>query len=96
MKHLRPSCNHCVYWMVDLTVDRPTVGHCHRYPPGIYINPQTGTVVQKFPLTDHLHWCGEWSDDDAPFSEAAKRLAILAATSPPNKSPAKTSSAKKD
>ena len=77
---VRPTCSHCVYWVSDHAANPPTVGHCHRYPPGVYINPQTGTIVQKFPSTDHHHWCGEWSDDDAGLVEAAKRSVIDAAT----------------
>ena len=65
-----------MYWTEDHTAATPTVGHCHRYPPGVYINPQTGTVVQKFPSVDRHHWCGEWSDDDVLLVAAAKRTAI--------------------
>jgi hypothetical protein len=75
MRHLRPLCSHCVYWLADNTANPPTVGHCHRFPPGVVISPQ-GTVVQKFPSTDHRHWCGEWSDDAARLIEAAKRIAV--------------------
>ena len=74
--YLRPNCSHCVYWVSDHTGNPPTAGHCHRYPPGVYINPQTGTVVQKFPTTDHHHWCGEWSDDEQRLAEAAKRTIV--------------------
>lgn len=77
MRHLRPSCSACIYWVVDKTATTPTSGHCHRYPPGIYINPQSGVIVQKFPTTDHHHWCGEWNDDDSRLSEGARK-AILA------------------
>lgn len=76
MRRLRPLCSHCVYWMADRTANPPTSGHCHRYPPGIYVNPQSGVVVQKFPTTDHRHWCGEWSDDDTRLSEAARCAAV--------------------
>lgn len=78
--YLRPNCAHCIYWVADHTADPPTAGHCHRFPPGIYVNPQTGTVVQKFPSTDHHQWCGEWSDDDQHLLEATKRSVIEAAT----------------
>ena len=73
MRHLRPLCKYCVYWMVDSSSPTSTAGHCHRSPPGIYINPTSGVVVQKFPSTDHHQWCGEWSDDDSRLVEAARR-----------------------
>ena len=76
MRHLRPLCSHCVYWIADKTANPPTAGHCHRFPPGIYVNPQTGTVIQKFPTTDHHHWCGEWDGDDTKLVEAAQNLAV--------------------
>ena len=75
-KYMRPICTHCVYWVHDQTGGPVTVGHCHRFPPGIYVNPTTGTVVQKFPWTDHHHWCGEWSDDDTDLLDAAKRSIV--------------------
>ena len=56
-----------------------TVGHCHRYPPGVYVNPQTGTVAQKFPTTDHRHWCGEWNGDDDVLSDMVRQSAAKAA-----------------
>lgn len=73
MSDSRPNCGHCIYWKGEATSDRPLTGHCHRNPPGVFINPTSGTVVQKFPLTDRSQWCGEWSDDEAPLVEAAKR-----------------------
>ncbi len=79
MIHLRPTCSHCRYWQEDRTANPPTAGHCHRYPPGIYVNPQTGVVVQKFPMTDHRHWCGEWNDDEAELVDAAHKLVVSAA-----------------
>jgi len=63
--------------MMDHTVDPPTVGHCHRMPPGIYINPKSGTVVQKFPMTDRHQWCGEWKGDEAELVEAARQSTLL-------------------
>jgi len=74
MRHLRPLCSSCIYWVPEHTADPPRVGHCHRYPPGIYVNPQTGTVVQKFPTSDHNHWCGEWDGDESRLVDAAKQL----------------------
>lgn len=76
MRKLRPLCSQCVYWVADRTANPPTVGHCHRNPPGIYVSPQTGNVIQKFPSSDHRHWCGEWSDDDARLIDAAKRSVV--------------------
>lgn len=73
MKHLRPICGKCIYWLEDHTSNPPTAGHCHRYPPGIYITPETGVVVQKFPMVDHHQWCGEWSDDEARFADAVRQ-----------------------
>lgn len=60
--------------MVDQTADPTTVGNCHRFPPSVAINPQSGTVVQKFPMTDRRHWCGEWTDDETQMIEAIKRI----------------------
>ena len=61
------------HWAADKTVDPPVAGHCHRYPPGIYINPETGVVVQKFPMTDQHHWCGEWDPDGERLLSAVRR-----------------------
>ena len=72
MHHLRPICARCVYWVEDHTAATNTVGHCHRYPPGIYVNQTNGIVIQKFPTTDRHHWCGEWSGDDARLKEAVR------------------------
>ena len=69
----RPVCGHCVYWKGEVSSDRPTIGHCHRYPPGVFVNPSSGTVVQKFPVTDRSQWCGEWSDDETALADAARR-----------------------
>jgi hypothetical protein len=79
MRHLRPLCSHCIYWLPDSSGTAATVGHCHRFPPGIYVNPQTGTVVQKFPTTDHHHWCGEWNGDDSKLTEAVRQTALQSA-----------------
>ncbi len=76
MRQLRPQCSHCVYWVADRTANPTTAGHCHRYPPGVYTNPQTGTVVQKFPTTDHHHWCGEWNGDETGLVEAVRQTAV--------------------
>ncbi len=72
MRQLRPVCSHCIYWVEDHTSNPPTAGHCHRFPPGIYINPD-GVVVQKFPMVDHHQWCGEWSGDEAHFADAVRQ-----------------------
>jgi hypothetical protein len=74
MRNLRPLCSHCIYWVAEHTANPPSIGHCHRYPPGIDVNPQTGIVVQKFPTTGHQQWCGEWDGDESRLVEAAKRL----------------------
>lgn len=74
MRHLRPHCSYCAYWLPDPTAKPASMGHCHRFPPGIYVNPSTGTVVQKFPATDHHHWCGEWNGDDTRLVEAARSI----------------------
>ena len=76
MRHLRPLCSHCIYWVADNTANPPTMGHCHRNPPGIYINPQSGTVVQKFPSTDHHQWCGEWNGDESQLLDAVRQMAV--------------------
>ena len=73
MNLIRPRCFRCVYWSVDTASGNATVGHCHRYPPGVYVNPQSGTVVQKFPTTERNHWCGEWNDDDSKLQYAARQ-----------------------
>ena len=75
MSELRPVCTHCIYWMTDHTSTTPTAGHCHRYPPGVYIS-HNGTVVQKFPMTDRGQWCGEWSDDASGLEQAARRSLV--------------------
>ncbi len=72
MSEARPVCSHCVYWRSDHLSTQPTSGHCHRFPPAIYLSPN-GAALQKFPLTDRGHWCGEWNDDEAPLVEAARR-----------------------
>lgn len=74
MRHRRPHCSHCMYWVPEVTSKPATVGHCHRFPPDVMISPTSGTIVQKFPTTDHQHWCGEWSDDDARLVEGARRV----------------------
>jgi hypothetical protein len=74
MRHLRPLCSSCVYWVAEHTAKPPSIGRCHRYPPGIYVNPQTGTVVQKFPSTEYHHWCGEWNADESRLVDAAKQI----------------------
>ena len=79
MKHLHPLCSRCIYWQLDSASSSGTVGHCHRYPPGIYMNPQTGTVVQKFPTTDKHHWCGEWDGDASRLMDAVRRSALSSA-----------------
>ncbi len=68
----KPQCSHCIYWVTDGTANPATAGHCHRFPPGIHVNPKTGIVVQKFPTTDHHHWCGEWNGDDTWLQEAVR------------------------
>src|SRR5665213_3098043 len=73
MRHLRPLCSDRIYWVAEHAARPPSIGHCHRYPPGIDVNPQTGTVVQKFPTTGHQQWCGEWDGDESRFVDAAKR-----------------------
>ncbi len=77
---VRPTCLHCIFWVSDHTSDPPTVGHCHRFPPGVTVNPETGVIVQKFPTTERRQWCGEWSDDEEALAAAAKRTMIHAAT----------------
>ncbi len=78
--YIRPTCSHCMYWSHEGSKEVATVGHCHRYPPGIHVNPQTGTVIQKFPTTEKHHWCGEWSDDDQVLQDAARRSVLGAST----------------
>lgn len=73
MSILHPLCKNCIYWVAERTSDAPTAGHCHRYPPGIYVRPDTGGVVQKFPMTDHHQWCGEWSNDRGRLSDAVRQ-----------------------
>ena len=79
MGHLRPQCSHCIYWVTDPSVHKATVGHCHRYPPGLHVNPQTGTVIQRFPATDHHHWCGEWNCDESWIDEALHQMTVKTA-----------------
>jgi hypothetical protein len=82
MKHMRPACSQCAYWVAEASGNPPITGHCHRYPPGVYVNSQTGVVVQKFPTTDHLHWCGEWQGDDQELVKAAHRALLKRAVAP--------------
>ena len=78
MLNMRPNCSQCVYWVTDRSPDAATTGHCHRYPPAVSINPQSGTAVQKFPLTDRQNWCGEWSGDVVEWVEAFKKVTARA------------------
>jgi hypothetical protein len=80
MHHLRPICARCVYWVEDHTSPTNTVGHCHRYPPGIYVNQANGVVIQKFPTTDRHHWCGEWSADDTKLMQGVRNSLADTAT----------------
>lgn len=80
MHALRPVCSACVYWVVDQTASAATSGHCHRYPPSVIVNHESGNVVQKFPTTDHHQWCGEWSCDDRAMAAAARKAVVRAAT----------------
>lgn len=77
---LRPQCSHCIYWVTEATGDVSKSGHCHRYPPGIYVNPASGTVIQKFPTTEHRHWCGEWNNDENVLDEMLSRTAAKSAS----------------
>lgn len=70
MRKLHPTCSQCVFWVTDNPGETATAGHCHRYPPGVYVNPQSGVVIQKFPSTDRLQWCGEWSGDQEIWANA--------------------------
>ena len=76
MSERRPVCALCVYWKTDQVGSHPMAGHCHRYPPGVYINPTSGTIVQKFPMTERNQWCGEWSGDESALVDAARRSAV--------------------
>ncbi len=82
MKHLRPLCSHCIFWAADYAANPPTMGHCHRYPPNVFVNPETGTIVQKFPSTDQHHWCGEWNGDESRFTLAVRRSVVEKAAQP--------------
>lgn len=77
MRLTRPTCATCVYWVADPTQGG---GHCHSHPPGIHTNAATGTVVQKFPMTDPRQWCGEWSDDEVGMADMARRAVARAAS----------------
>jgi len=78
MRHLRPLCGHCIFWKSE-DDPRSTVGHCHRYPPGVYVNPESGIVAQKFPTTDHKHWCGEWDGDKTRLDRMVRESAAVPA-----------------
>ena len=73
MHHARPVCARCSYWVEDHTATPATAGHCHRYPPAVYVNPQSKTISQKFPVTDRHHWCGEWCGDDSRLMEGIRQ-----------------------
>jgi len=79
MHHVRPICARCSYWVEDHTAIPATAGHCHRYPPGIYLSPQNGAAIQKFPATDRNHWCGEWSGDDSRLMEGVRQSVVKGA-----------------
>lgn len=83
MHHIRPLCGKCAYWMEDHTASPATAGHCHRYPPAVAINPQTGVVLQKFPTTDRNQWCGEWTGSDERLMQAMRAAALEAAERQP-------------
>jgi hypothetical protein len=76
MSERRPVCAHCIYWRPDQLVGQPTAGHCHRNPPGICVNPNSGTVIQKFPMTERAQWCGEWCGDDTQLLETMHRAML--------------------
>jgi len=73
MHHSRPICARCSYWVEDHTAIPATAGHCHRYPPTVYVNPQSKAIGHKFPLTDRHHWCGEWCGDDSRLMEGIRK-----------------------
>lgn len=73
MRHLRPTCARCVYWVGEPVNDVSITGRCHRFPPSVFALPDTGVIGQRFPTTDHHQWCGEWSDDDTELSAAVHR-----------------------
>lgn len=79
MRHMRPLCSHCIYWVTDRPSGQATVGHCHRFPPTVMLHPENATILQKFPATDHHQWCGEWSDDDSKLVAAARGLVMKSA-----------------
>jgi hypothetical protein len=76
MSILRPICASCIYWMVETNVRQATSGHCHRFPPHVFANPETATIVQKFPTTERTQWCGEWADDSDALVQKAHRSAV--------------------
>jgi hypothetical protein len=73
MSERRAICAHCIYWAADHGTG--TVGHCHRFPPAVAVNAKTGTVVQKFPLTERGQWCGEWQVDEQQMVDGTRRTA---------------------
>ena len=80
MSILRPQCSHCIFWVSEDTGDVSKSGHCHRYPPSVYMNQQNGVVGQKFPTTEHRHWCGEWCDDHGRLKDMVARTTARAAS----------------
>ena len=76
MRHLRPVCARCIYWVAESAAGTATIGLCHRFPPSVFALAETGTIVQKMPTTDHHQWCGEWSDDDSRFLDAVRRTVM--------------------
>lgn len=76
MSKMRPWCGRCVYWEADTTLPTATIGHCHRYPPGVAFNSKSAALVQKFPITDSNEWCGEWSGDETRLRSAAHDIAV--------------------
>ena len=80
MSILRPQCSHCIYWVSEDTSDIAKSGHCHRYPPAVHVHPQSGMAIQRFPTTEHRHWCGEWNNDQGVLKAMLARTAAKSAS----------------
>ena len=70
----RPNCcATCTYWR---GIDGPKksrfggldwTGACHRYPPTMPSSePDLSDGENRFPESQAINWCGEWTDTSSP------------------------------
>lgn len=50
-------CETCVFWKPrSMTYD----GSCRQRPPVLVVDPEDGTAITRWPVTDRDDLCGEW------------------------------------